>query len=146
MKKDLCVKTGLLLGELTHELVCTVSSELKEMEVTPEQPILLDIISNYGPITQKDLADQMHIKPATLTVRLQRLEKKEYIIRTIDQNDKRVQYVEVTDLGKEILKSSKLVMKKVSAFAFKDFDDDEILNFISIINRIQSNLKEFNEK
>lgn len=146
MEKDKPLKTVLQMGGILHQLMYTVSKNLKEMEMTPEQPILLNIILNYGPLTQKDLADKMHIKPATLTARLQRLEKRNFIVRTNDKNDKRVQYVELTDLGKTNLETSVQVLKDVSKIAFKGFEDEDLLQLGLFVERMQTNLNELKIK
>ena len=146
MEKDKPLKTILQMGGILHQLMYAVSKNLKEMEMTPEQPILLNIILNYGPLTQKDLADKMHIKPATLTARLQRLEKRNFIVRTNDKNDKRVQYVELTDLGKTNLETSVQVLKDVSKIAFNGFEDEDLLQLRLFVERMQTNLNELKIK
>ena len=88
----------------------------------------------------------MHIKPATLTARLQRLEKRNFIVRTNDKNDKRVQYVELTDLGKTNLETSVQVLKDVSKIAFNGFEDEDLLQLRLFVERMQTNLNELKIK
>lgn len=50
---------------------------------------VIRVLSKEGPMNAKELADKLDIRPASLTEALDRLEAKELITRTPDENDKR---------------------------------------------------------
>lgn len=57
---------------------------LDEIGVYPGQPPLLFIINKEGGQSQKELADRLKIKPATITVMLKRMEKANLVERKQD--------------------------------------------------------------
>ena len=139
----------LFLQEYMH-MVRFASRTIKEKydrdKVSKESPLLLHLIERYGPLTQRQLADKLKIKPYTLSVRLQRLEDLHFITRQDDPNDKRIQNVVLTGEGKQMLDEifdSLMIMMKTS---FADFSEEEIKQMISYIERINKNLKKGLEK
>ena len=66
---------------------------------------LLDHIGRVGPVSPGELADQLHIHPATMTGILDRLEKGGWIVRERDSPDRRkVQLRAVRTRGPELVK------------------------------------------
>ena len=128
-------------GKLTHQLFQTIAKKGKQSDLTPESPFLLHIIDKSQPITQKDIASRMGIRPATLTVRLQRLEKLKLITRSNDPEDKRVQYVSITPKGHEMVMECYRLLEEVSEEAFKGFREDEIIQMFDYIQRIKQNIE-----
>ena len=61
----------------------------EKFDISPDQTRLLFMLQNHQNINQNALAKKLNITKATLSVRLQRLEKLGYLTRTQDKNDKR---------------------------------------------------------
>ncbi len=145
MDKDLNTKRIMQLSEVVCDTMKIVSYHLKDIHTTGEQPMLLHVINRYGPMTQKEIANKMKIKPATLTPRLQRLEKCNYISRKVDKADKRVQFVQITNLGKENLITSSCVIKDISNMVFDGFNQEEFDNLEKIIQKMKSNINKYKD-
>ena len=70
---------------------------------------MLGLIDHFGHPNQKILAERLKITPATLSVRLQRLEKAGFIEKIVSKQDKRNITLHITEKGnKEI---EKMVLK-----------------------------------
>lgn len=54
------------------------------------------------PLTQRDLADQAHIKPGSLSQLLERMERQEMIVRHRCKDDRRVVKVTLTEKGRSL--------------------------------------------
>jgi DNA-binding MarR family transcriptional regulator len=67
---------------------------LNEIGLHVGQEMLLNILWTEGEMTQSELASQLEIQPATLTVALRRLEKSGLIVRSRDPEDQRVSRVQ----------------------------------------------------
>ena len=85
-----------LLGRLHHMAFRTL---LREDGLSPAQVgAMKDIIRTPG-LSQRELADKLHIQRATATVMLQKMEKSGYIDRRPDQDDQRISRIYPTEMA-----------------------------------------------
>jgi len=59
-------------------------------------PVLMEL-TRGGQLSQKELAERVHVTPATMSGLLKRMERSGFIRRTTDENDARVSLVELTE-------------------------------------------------
>lgn len=64
--------------------------------------LILHLLSEEDGITQKVLAQRMHIRPQSLTGALEKLEEKDLITRKRSETDKREQIVFITESGRDM--------------------------------------------
>lgn len=133
-------------GMLTHQMFHSLSRQMANLHVSAEAPVLLHIIEKHGPLTQREIADKMKIKPATLTVRLQRLERLEYVIRENDPNDKRIQRVSISKKGSEVTNGCYEAFSHVAKHAFDGFSEEEVKNLLHSIQRMNENIENLKAK
>ena len=62
---------------------------------------ILYILDSFGPMSQKELAQRLEIRPQSLTDALTKLEQDGFISRNRSERDKREQTVEITEQGRE---------------------------------------------
>jgi MarR family transcriptional regulator, organic hydroperoxide resistance regulator len=74
--------------------------------ITGPQLWAIKIIGDMSPVRVSDLADRMYIHPATVVGILDRLESKGLVKRVRSTDDKRVVKVELTDVGKKLVKKA----------------------------------------
>lgn len=87
-------------------------------------------------LTSKELAYVLGIRQQSLNELLNKLEKKEYIVRTPSDEDKRVMVVGLTDKGEA------LEQEDVGDELFQVLSKDEIKTFESYIDRIIASLED----
>ncbi|CAM3476949.1 MarR family winged helix-turn-helix transcriptional regulator [Marinicrinis lubricantis] len=114
-------------------------------EVYPGQPPLLLRLARQEGLSQNELAQQLRIKPATLTVALKRLEKHGVVLRKPDEKDQRISRVYLTDKGRQISQEVREALHQLEEVCFQDFSEEEKLQLRQFLNRIHDNLKD-NEK
>lgn len=74
-----------------------------ELNITTEQWAILNAVYRNPGASQTDLARACLKDKTNVTRILDLLVKKEYVIRTIDSNDRRVYSIVLTDLGESVL-------------------------------------------
>ncbi|KAJ51115.1 DNA-binding MarR family transcriptional regulator [Clostridium tetanomorphum] len=104
------------------------------------QPPLLFILHKKNGQSQKELADKMNIKPATITVMLKRMEKSGFVERLPDKEDQRVSRVYLTDKGRETMKEVKKVFKSIDDDCFKNFTQEEKILLRRLFMQMRDNL------
>ena len=125
------------LNKTAHEMLCTKTNECM---LSPQQFYLLNIIHENDNLNQKIIAEKMRITPATLSVRINRLEKAGFLIRQIDKNDKRNFVLKTTPLGDELIKNSHQFIKRNISLMFEGVTKKELDSLKSCFEMIQHNL------
>lgn len=83
-------------------------ARIKDINLTPGQPKVLDYLTDHDGSVQKDIAASCRIEPATLTSVLLGMEHKGLIMRKNKDGNRRSLYVFLTDKGR---KTAELVEK-----------------------------------
>lgn len=74
---------------------------LRSADLHPGQMVLCQTIEDSAGLSQRELADRIGIKPATVAIMLQKMEKSSLISRRADTLDRRISRIYITDCGKE---------------------------------------------
>lgn len=119
-----------------------VFDNVADRKLSKGQPKILEYLYENDGAVQKDIAKSCFIEQATVTSILARMEKNELIIRKIDPNNRRFQFVYLTDKGKVEEKFVIDSFAKLENNALKDFTDEEKMQFVNFLNRVNKNLKE----
>lgn len=119
-----------------------VFDNVADRKLSKGQPKILEYLYENDVAVQKDIAKSCFIEQATVNSILARMEKNELIIRKIDPNNRRFQFVYLTDKGKVEAKFVIDSFAKLENNALKDFTDEEKMQFVNFLNRVNKNLKE----
>lgn len=128
-----------------QELMSTVSKS-NVFGLSPGQYKLLFLIDSEKDMNQKVLAKILHITPATLSVRLQRLEKTGYLSKEVDPNDKRNSILTVTPSGKELIVLGRGFMENATIRILDGFTYEDILVIKGYIERMKENVRKLKEE
>lgn len=123
---------------LTHTL-------LEKIDVYPGQPPMLLVLNKKDGQSQKDLADKLNLKPATITVMLKRMEKENLVVRRQDDEDQRISRVYITEKGREIFEKTNEVMKDIEEICFQNFTVEEKVILRRLFIQMKDNLIQAND-
>ncbi len=96
-----------------------------DFNITAPQMICLYSLVKEGQITQSELAQKVSMGMSTINGVIDRLEKKELVIRERDTKDRRKVFVRVTDTGRELTKSAPSLLQDKLSFALKQLPELE---------------------
>jgi len=104
--------------------------------------MLMHLANNDVIRSQRQLAEHFGISPAAVATTLKKLEADGYIERakSADGLDCRNNEIVITELGRRVATETEKYFELVDCQAVKDFNDEEIEQFISFLDRIQQNL------
>ena len=119
-----------------------VFDNVSDRKLSKGQPKILEYLYKNDGAVQKDIAKSCFIEQATVTSILTRMEKNELIIRKVDPDNRRFQFVYLTEKGKVEAKFVIESFAKLENNALKDFTDEEKMQFVNFLNRVNKNLKE----
>jgi DNA-binding MarR family transcriptional regulator len=113
---------------------------LEKIGLYPGQPPLLYILGQQNGLSQRELAKYLHVKPATMTVMVTRMEKANLLERRPDDNDQRISRVFLTDEGKDMLTKVQGVIKTMEGECFGNITQEEKLLLRRLLMQMKTNL------
>lgn len=132
----------LLLLEMSQAHAGRSREEFQKLNLTDGQPKILYILEKQDGHTQKDLAELCRIRPSTLTVMLDKMEKKNFIFkeRTTVSGGKRAYRIYLTEDGREMAGKVKNLTDELDLDSLKGFSDKEKEMLYDFMKRIVNNL------
>lgn len=119
----------------------TMTRKMKDTALSLDQCRLLFLINCDSHMNQKKLAQSLHISEATLSVRISRLEKGGYIIKKVDNDDKRNFSLEVSSDGKKVLKKGYTSLDMIIKSMFEGISEEELDMMLVLLKKIESNIE-----
>ena len=90
---------------------------------------------------QKELASQLGVKPPTVTVSIQRLEKIGIIVRKQDEKDQRISRIYLTEEGKAIINEGMRMVKEGEKQVLTGFSESELCLMKRFCIQIKENIE-----
>ncbi len=113
---------------------------LKDTELTPGQPKVLDFLKDCDGSTQKEIAAACYLEAATVTSVLNGMETKGLIIRKRLNGNRRSFHVFMTEKGRTLQKQVEEIFVKIEEETFKELSEEKRKEFLQIFSQIHDNL------
>jgi MarR family transcriptional regulator, transcriptional regulator for hemolysin len=107
--------------------------------VSTWQVLLLVRSANWD--TQSEMAEQLGITGATLTHHLNALERKGLVRRWRDDNNRRVQRVELTDEGVELFSRLREVARRHDRLLRSQLSDEQVEQLGALLERLEAGVQ-----
>jgi len=120
-------------GRVFHSIL-----EEKGIEGRMHEGMILYALSVNDGITQKELAQNLHIRPQSLTVTITKLEEDGFITRHRSEKDKREQIVSITEQGMERCNAISEVRDQTNLKMFSVLSDGEKEDLFRILEKVVS--------
>ena len=110
-------------------------------DITIDQCLVLIILNNNAKISQNELANLVFKDNASITRIIELMVKKEYLIRTIHQEDRRKFNLEITEKGIKTIKLIEPIILQNRETALNGLSLEEITLLNKTLNKIIINCK-----
>lgn len=117
-----------------------MQAQLAEVGLFRGQPPIMALLSKCDGLSQKELAQALHLSPATMTVTLKRMEKAGLIHRETDEHDQRILRVHLSEQGKLMFKKGEQQVNSVTSELLEGFSDNEQAMFYEYLHRVAQNM------
>ena len=118
---------------------------LEELGLYRGQPPVLFALWEREGLTHSELAARLHVKPATITKMINRMEKTGFVQRRSDPEDQRVSRVYLTDAGRAIQNEVERVWRTLLKETFVGFSLDERVLLRRFFLQMRENLLQVTE-
>ena len=131
-----------LFMEINRQYGMRCMNRFRELGVQPGQmPIIMIVYGNDG-CSQKEIAEHMGVKPPTVNVSIQRLEKAEIVYRKRDEKDQRIMRVYLTETGRKLVDEIREKSRTVEKVMFSNFSDTELCLLRRFFEQILDNMEQ----
>lgn len=120
-----------------HQLVFKMTSE---NGIYPGQAMCLWFINQEPGISQRDLAEKLHVAPPTVTHMLQKLEKTGFIVRRDDERDQRLSRIYLTDTGTDMLSVLSGIFAEIIRISLNGLNSQQQQELMHMLDTMSSNI------
>ncbi len=107
--------------------------------ITIDQALLLIFLNNHPELSQNEIGELVFKDNASVTRMIELMAKKDYLKRSVNENDRRKYNLSITDKGQNILTDLSDVIASNRKTALKGIADDEIAQLKNTLNKIINN-------
>ena len=111
------------------------------INITPEQYLVLDILWEKQSLSQQNIADIIQKDKNSVTKIIDSLEKKQLVRRVMDQKDRRINKIELTDEALSLEKVTTEVAINFMNDTIKGIDNKDLDSFVNVMRQIKNNLE-----
>ena len=134
-----------ILHQLIHLFKAKEDQQLERTGLSTKELYVIEHIRNENPWRFNDFAENYRIKPSTLTGIVERLEKKGFIKRERDKEDRKAVYLYHTSKGKEIVKKHIEEDQLFFNSMLSALEKEEKKHFINLVKKITDSANFLNE-
>lgn len=138
--------SGMLFHALFRARSNAVQAEMTARGVgdigSPQVLMVIRDLTRSGarPPSQRELADRLHVSPATVAASLKSLERNGYVERSADPEDARRNRLSITRKAEEALEAGRAVFRAVDEVMLSGFSEAEIEALDAFHQRMLENL------
>lgn len=117
-----------------------LSLKFRDYDITPEQWVVLKELSNEDKISQNEISLRVGKDKNNIKALIDKLEKKEYLIRQQDTNDKRAFLITLTDKAYLLIEELKDIDKAFNEEISQNLNQSELEQFKLLLDKFKKNL------
>lgn len=113
---------------------------IPDVKIYPGQPQMLEYLSGHENCTQAELADFLHVSPASVAVSVKRMQKAGLIGRRADEKDLRCNRIFITESGRRRHELLQGEFRRIDEQLFAGFTEEETERLSGYLDRLIENL------
>ncbi len=119
-----------------------IASKLKEKDVplTPEQFMLIDLLWNQGSMSQQQLADQLHKDKNSVTKLVDAIERKGFMVRQQNSKDRRSNTIILTEKANQLKPGAKEKGISILDEMLEGITEEELRTFLKTLHKLNRNM------
>lgn len=134
------------LSLVSKRYLAELSKSLSNLLIDRHHNVLVLIEKHQEKLSQKELAEFLHIDKSYMVTILNYLEERGYVTRNKNLSDRREQVIKLTPLAKKDIPIIKDAIEKVNNQSLKNVSQSKKEIFNEVLNSIQGNLDDLGAK
>ena len=142
------IPIGGLLGRTSHKMRLLLDKVFikNELDLNVEQFMLLKCLSINDGINQQELSNTIDRDKTTIARLVSKMEKKNMVLRVHSKNDKRVNNIYITNLGKEMLGEIEPHLTEINNSMLSSISNDEFDVLKIVLDKLTNHISEIENK
>ncbi len=133
-------KLNEIMPVLMREFVRMQPAEVYKGKITLPQISILQHLNSQDPVKMTDIANFMKVTTAAATGIINRLVNSGYVLRVLDEKDRRVIKVKITPKGLLLMKKLALERRKTVIHLFSKVSEQDRRDYLRILTRIKDTI------
>lgn len=142
LRKPRGFDTWITVGRTNLKVHRALNQLLGELDLSLAQHEILVTIRRNPDLTQRDLADRLHVIKSNATALLKKLEARGLVTRASDPHDSRVNRLNLTRSGHSLVEKSFAVQTRVIKTMAAVMTDEELERTADVMNRVGTAIDE----
>ena len=138
LSKEVAVELNLTGCKLKQFIAAKLRQ--KNVPLTPEQFLLIDLLWNQGSMSQQQLADQMQKDKNSVTKLVDAIERKGFVLRQQNAFDRRSNTLVLTEKALELRDDAKQKGISILDEMLEGISEAELRSFLSTLNKLNVNM------
>src|SRR6056297_1646025 len=114
-----------LINNLSKNLKYLLNKEIQYKSITAAQYSVLKYLQQNNPDYQKNIADHLNADRPTITEIIKKLEKKKFIKKIKDENDKRYFKISIDKTGLKLISEIDIISNNLIEKLLNNFSENE---------------------
>ena len=115
--------------------------QMQELGIYPGQIPVLGLLAYKDGLSQREIAEHLRIKPPTVNVTVQRLEKAGFLYREADEKDQRISRIYMTEKGKQAKESGMKKVQDNEKILLDGFSEEDLCLLRRFLDQITENIE-----
>lgn len=107
---------------------------------------IIEYIARHNGCSQVEIADTLHLSPASVAISTKRLQKAGIIDKAVDDANLRSKKLTITDKGREMSKKCRELFDCLDKRLFASFEEAELIQLKSYLDRLIANISDEQDK
>ena len=125
---------------ISRRLLQRGAQKMENMNIGVGQVPILKLLKENGTMTQRQIAEEIRVTPATICGTIKRMERAGLIQRASAENDGRVTCISLTDEGRERAERALAMIEHSYRELLRGFSDEELRQMQNFVRRMGENL------
>ncbi len=138
LSKEIAVEMNLTSCKLKQFMAAMLKQ--RNIDLTPEQFLLIDLLWNQGAMSQQQLADLMQKDKNSVTKLVDAIERKGLVVRKQNPKDRRSNTVILTDKAHGMKNNAKVVGISLLDQMLEGIDEAELQAFLVTMRKLSHNM------
>lgn len=135
-----------IFSTIYRQHILYLKHNVEKHNITPAEHQIIMKLYHDGQKTQHEIAESFYITEGTVARTIRNLEKKEIIQRQVDENNRRQNFISLTEKGKDIAQEIKNIEKQWEANTCNFLSEEDLDSFKKLLYKITINSIEENKK
>lgn len=114
-----------------------------DVDITPDQWVLVDVLNNRGELSQKELSALSFKDAATISRIIDKLVDKGFVTKTNVKSDRRKTTIKLTRAGSQLVNTCQAEIDNLRQHSWQNLSEEDYHNFQRIMNQVFANFENY---